>query len=117
VREEEAMFCTNCGVELRDADRFCSQCGKPAGRGPAAAQKRLTLPLEGKKLLGVCAGFARYFEVDVTLMRFIWLVGSIVSGGIGFIGYLIAWLLMPKDTPPAVPAGYQASSAAGSASA
>ena len=105
------MFCTNCGVDLREADRFCSQCGKATGVGPAPTQKRLTLPIEGKKLLGVCAGFARYFEVDVTLMRFIWLVGSLATGGIGFIGYFIAWLLMPKDTPFQAPAGFQASSA------
>jgi phage shock protein C len=109
------MFCTNCGLELREQDRFCSQCGKPTGVGAAAAEpgvhKRLTLPLEGKKVLGVCAGFARYFEVDVTLMRIIWLVGSLISGGIGFLGYLIAWLLMPKETSPGVAAGCQASAA------
>lgn len=107
------MFCTNCGVELREQDRFCSQCGKPSGVGAAAGpgvQKRLTLPLDGKKILGVCAGFARYFDMDVTLMRIIWLVGSLLSGGIGFLGYLIAWLLMPKDMPAGIPsAGYQAS--------
>jgi phage shock protein PspC (stress-responsive transcriptional regulator) len=105
------MFCTNCGVELREADRFCSQCGKGTGAGPAWSQRRLALPLEGKKLLGVCAGFARYFEVDVTLMRIIWLVGSIATGGIGFLGYLIAWLLMPKDQPAAAPPSYQTSAA------
>ena len=109
------MFCTNCGIELRDADRFCSQCGKTTGAGPmpAGTQKRLTLPLEGKKLLGVCAGFARYFDMDVTLMRIIWLVGSFASGGICFLGYLIAWLLMPKDVAAVAPAGLQASSASG----
>ena len=29
------MFCTNCGIAMRDDDRFCSQCGKPTGIGPA----------------------------------------------------------------------------------
>ena len=104
------MFCTNCGLELREADRFCSQCGKPTGVGPAPMYKRLTLPFEGKKIAGVCAGFARYFEVDVTLMRFIWLVGTLITGGLGIIAYLIAWLLVPKDQPARTPA-YQASSA------
>ena len=27
-----------------------------------------------KKLAGVCAGFARYFDVDVTVMRILWLI-------------------------------------------
>lgn len=95
------MFCTNCGLELRDSDRFCSQCGKPTAPGTPGTQygsKRLALPLEGKKIAGVCAGFARYFEVDVTLVRIIWLAVAVTTG-VGFIGYLIAWLLMPKDAP------------------
>ncbi len=93
------MFCTSCGVELRDTDRFCSQCGSPTPVTRAArCERRLALPLEGKKILGVCAGFARYLEVDVTLVRIVWLVMSLATG-VGFLGYLIAWLLMPKDTP------------------
>ena len=93
------MFCTRCGLELRDTDRFCSQCGVPTGVGqPRWAEKRLALPLEGKKILGVCAGFARYLEVDVTLVRIVWLAMALATG-IGFLAYLIAWLLMPKDTP------------------
>ena len=93
------MFCTSCGVELRDTDRFCSQCGSPTPVMRAARyERRLALPLEGKKILGVCAGFARYLEVDVTLVRIVWLVMSLATG-VGFLGYLIAWLLMPKDSP------------------
>ena len=105
VRGGRAMFCTNCGVTLEEADRFCSQCGKPAGVGaaPRTAERKLTLPAEGKKLLGVCAGFARYFDMDVTLMRIIWLAGSLATG-VGFLAYLIAWLLMPKD--PVAGMGY-----------
>jgi len=106
------MFCTNCGVELREVDRYCSQCGRATGVGPRPAQKRLTLVQEGKKIAGVCAGFARYCGVDVTMMRFLWLVGTLVSGGLGIIAYLIAWLMVPKESPGAV---YQPSSATGSA--
>ena len=92
------MFCTNCGFELRENDRFCAQCAKPTGLGPVpVSHRRLALPLEGKKIAGVCAGFARYFGADVTLVRIVWLVAALATG-VGFIAYLIAWLLMPKDT-------------------
>jgi len=98
------MFCTNCGVELRDSDRFCCRCGKPAGAEPPGVFRppgqRLSLPLEGRKIAGVCAGFARYLGLDVTLIRILWLVLAL-WGGIGLIAYLIAWLLMPKDSPVA----------------
>jgi phage shock protein PspC (stress-responsive transcriptional regulator) len=49
-----------------------------------------------KKIAGVCAGFARYFDVDVTLMRVLWL-GIAICTGVGFLAYLIAWMLMPAD--------------------
>jgi len=35
-------------------------------------------------------------------MRIIWLVLVFVPPGIGLIGYLLAWLVMPKDEPAAV---------------
>ena len=97
------MFCTNCGVEVRNDDRFCSRCGKPTGIAPAEPphykEKRLSLPLDGKKIAGVCAGFARYLDVDVTLVRIAWLLVAVMTG-VGFVAYVIAWLLMPKDPAP-----------------
>ncbi len=71
------MYCTRCGLELEDKSRFCSQCGSPAGpTGNWTAAPRhheLSRPVFGKKIAGVCAGFARYFDVDVTLVRILWL--------------------------------------------
>jgi len=32
------MFCTNCGEEMRDTDKFCAECGTPAM--PRAAKRR-----------------------------------------------------------------------------
>ena len=93
------MFCTQCGVQIQDQDRFCSQCGRPTGRAAMPSQagwSRLSLPQDGKKIGGVCAGFARYFAMDVTLMRILWLTTAIFTG-VGFVAYLIAWLIMPKD--------------------
>lgn len=54
-----------------------------------------------KKIAGVCSGFARYFECDVTLMRVIWLILAFGTGT-GFIGYIVAWIAMPKDYGPAL---------------
>jgi len=53
--------------------------------------------MRDKKIAGVCAGFAQYFEMDVTLMRIIFLVLLVTPPGVGLIGYLIAWLAMPRD--------------------
>jgi phage shock protein C len=61
----------------------------------------LSIPLEGKKIGGVCAGFARYTGIDVTVIRILWLVIAICTG-VGFVAYLVAWLIMPKDVTPQV---------------
>ena len=91
------MYCTQCGVELREDDRFCSRCGARTGVGQVAAvQNSLMLDKANKKIGGVCAGFARYFEVDVILVRVLWLAIAL-STGVGFLAYLAAWLIMPSD--------------------
>ena len=102
------MFCTRCGSELRENDRFCSQCGANAAAPQASNQpyrngpiRRLARVMYDKKIAGVCSGFARYFECDVTLMRVIWLILAFGTG-VGFIGYVVAWIAMPKDYGPPV---------------
>ena len=98
------MFCTRCGSELRENDRFCSQCGvatkvpqQTSATGYANAPvRRLARVMYDKKIAGVCSGFARYFECDVTLMRVIWLIMAFGTG-VGFIGYIVAWIAMPTD--------------------
>src|ERR1700722_8327182 len=93
------MFCTQCGTQLGDHDRFCSQCARPTGQGkPLGAERELLMrDLQNKKIAGVCAGFGRYLDVDPVLVRVIWLALAFGTG-IGFIGYVIAWIVMPKDT-------------------
>jgi phage shock protein C len=52
--------------------------------------------MNDRMIAGVCAGFARYLGVDVTLVRILWVVLSF--SGVGLIGYIVAWIIMPKDT-------------------
>ena len=39
---------------------------------------------------------ARYLDMDVTLIRVLWLAIAITTG-VGFIAYLAAWIVMPSD--------------------
>jgi phage shock protein C len=91
------MYCTRCGVECRQDDCYCSRCGARTGVGDTAcAVKPLMLDKCNKKIAGVCAGFARYLEVDVILVRVIWLCVALTVG-IGVIAYIAAWIIMPSD--------------------
>jgi phage shock protein PspC (stress-responsive transcriptional regulator) len=49
------------------------------------------------RVAGVCAGIAAYFDVDVVLVRVLWVVLSIIPGGIigGVFAYVVAWAIMP----------------------
>ncbi len=57
----------------------------------------LVRPRDGRMLAGVCAGFADYFGLDVTLVRVIWAVVSVITGGAGVLAYLVAWIIMPDE--------------------
>ena len=59
--------------------------------------KRLTLDETNKKWLGFCAGLAHYLDVDVTIVRLIVIVITIMTGIFpGLITYLIASAITPK---------------------
>ena len=98
------MFCTSCGTRLDDSARFCISCGKPTSTNspgpeapPAAAPRKLHRVLAGKKVAGVCAGFAEYFDMDVTLMRLIWVGLLLIPPHIGLVAYIISWIVLPKE--------------------
>lgn len=99
------MFCTRCGIELNDKAGYCSQCGKATGNAApsgAAGSARVPLsrPREGKKIAGVCAGFARYLDVDVTLVRILWVILTVIPPVPGLIAYIVCMFAMPKDPLP-----------------
>lgn len=51
----------------------------------------------GKKVMGVCAGFARHFKMDVGLLRVITVLCSVVFFPIVPILYLIFALIMEEE--------------------
>lgn len=59
--------------------------------------RQLFRDIEGAKISGVCAGFAHYFGIDITIMRIIWLLGMLITGFFPIIVlYIILALAMPK---------------------
>ena len=61
---------------------------------PGARQLRRSA--DDKMLAGVAGGLARYFNVDVTLIRVI-IAALALLNGVGVALYIAAWLLIPED--------------------
>ena len=60
-------------------------------------QKSLKLDKENGMLSGVLAGFANYFEMDVTILRILFVLFVLVTGFFpGVVGYFIALLIMQR---------------------
>lgn len=58
--------------------------------------KRFYLDRQNKMLWGVCSGFAKYFNIDVTIVRVAWLVLTVASFGTGILLYVVIALIAPK---------------------
>ena len=62
------------------------------GRNPLRRSRKYRL------LGGVCGGFAEWLGWNVTLVRILYVVGSILSVGFpGTIVYIILWIVMPQE--------------------
>ena len=71
------------------------QATSPESR-PLIRQQPLYRPIHDRMLAGVAAGVARYFGIDVTIVRIVLAVLTIV-GGAGVPIYLAGWLLIPEE--------------------
>src|SRR5258708_36928491 len=88
------MYCNYCGKVIQDDAAVCAYCGVRVGA--SVARKRLVRPRQGRKIAGVCLGFAEYFDIDVTVVRVVWLVGLFMTG-IGFLFLPIAVDVVPRE--------------------
>jgi len=63
-------------------------------------EKRLFRSQARKMLGGICGGLGEYFEIDVTLIRLVFVALSLVTAIIPMvIFYLIAWIIIPIEEP------------------
>ncbi|WP_299754411.1 PspC domain-containing protein [uncultured Pontibacter sp.] len=62
---------------------------------PESKVRKLFRDPEDKKLAGVSSGIAKYFGVDVAVVRLLFLV-SIFLGGFGILAYIVLWIAMPE---------------------
>ena len=59
------------------------------------APKRLYRSSRERILGGVAGGIGDYFDIDPTLVRLAWILLAF-AGGVGILGYLVAWIIIPE---------------------
>ena len=58
-------------------------------------EKKIYRSQKNKVIGGVCGGIGEYFDIDPVLIRLIFII-LFFSFGIGFLGYIIAWIIIPE---------------------
>src|SRR5581483_1818001 len=93
---EASMYCNYCGKVIQDDAHVCAYCGKRVAA--VVARKRLVRPRAGRKLAGVCLGVAEYFDIDVTLVRLLWVLLTLLPmPGTGLLAYVVCWIVIPSE--------------------
>ena len=109
------MICPNCQKDIAAGSKFCYSCGAKQPEAPSyttasayPGRKRLVRSTNDRKLAGVCAGLADYFDIDPTVVRVLWVL-AFFCAGTGLLAYVILWIAIPEGltgvtTPTATPA-------------
>ena len=62
------------------------------------ATRKLYRSRTNRQVAGVCGGLAGHFNVDVTLIRVLFILLGL-SGGVGIVIYLAMWIMVPQEPP------------------
>ena len=65
------------------------------------SQMRLERSTTNRVVGGVCGGIAEYLAVDPTLVRVTFVIVTIITAGLGILGYILLLVLMPLPGQPA----------------
>ena len=103
-------------VTMADIEEVISIIGKPEDMGGESTEtgaktaagaeqkeflrRRIYRDKDNASIGGVCAGLGAYFDIDPVWIRLVWAV-SILGFGIGFLAYIIMWIIIPEAKTPA----------------
>jgi phage shock protein PspC (stress-responsive transcriptional regulator) len=93
-------------VKVTDIDEIITKIGKPeefyntdSNRKESTSfesinPKRLFRDKDSAVLGGICAGIAAYFNIDVIVVRALYII-AFLGLGAGFLLYLVLWIIIP----------------------
>ena len=63
--------------------------------------KRLRRSTHTRRVAGVLGGLAEFVDADPFVVRTLFVIATVLSGGIVALGYPLLWLLLPAETSSA----------------
>ncbi len=70
------------------------------GQTGSTAAKRLYQISDGALFSGVCKGIAVYLDVDVTVVRLVFVIATLLTGGLAALAYVVLMFIVPYANTP-----------------
>lgn len=69
----------------------------PATSRQGTQPRRMCRSRRERVIFGICGGMAEYFDTDPSLMRLLWVLLAVFSGGVFILAYLVMALVIPEE--------------------
>ena len=87
-------------IGMPDGSPYTEGGQQNAGRAAGdPATHKFYRDMDHRSLGGVCSGIAAYFNIDVTLLRVLFVI-LLLCGSCGFWIYMVLWIIAPKANTP-----------------
>jgi len=117
VRDQQQAIADKCGVylspgksvvSLSEMARIIEEMGPVEGESQAREEpraehasyegpyKRLYRIKDGANIAGVCTGIAAYFDLDVNIIRLLFILGALITSGALILVYIAMMFLVPS---------------------
>jgi phage shock protein PspC (stress-responsive transcriptional regulator) len=91
--DEMTRVLAEMGPVEGDGDETGAESATSFGESP---RKRLYRIRDGAMIAGICSGLGAYLNVDVTIVRILFIIGGLITGGWLLLFYVIAMFVIPS---------------------
>lgn len=90
-------ICPYCAEEVRVEAVKCKHCGSFIGERRRTPRSEWTRSSSERTLAGVCGGLAEILGLPTAVVRLAFVLGTIISSGVGIVIYVVLAIVMPLD--------------------